>query len=300
MAHDQTPASSFHIRMTQMWGAVERESGGRLRVRTYPNSELGSDASMLTQLRSNAIQFFKMTGILLASIVPVAAIEGIGFAFKSSNDALTAMDGDLGSYVRKEIQAKGFVVFEKIMQSGMRQITSGRSPIRDARDLAGFKLRTPAAPLWVDLFKTLGASPTPLDINELYTALQTHIVDGSELPFINIDAYRLPEVQKYLSITNHMWAGYWFLSNPDAWGALPADIRTVVERNARRAALAQRQDVLPQDDALVAKFQREGMVVNRTETTSFRAKLGPYYQKWRTEFGPAAWSVLERYSGPLG
>jgi len=290
----------LNVRMIEMWAAVKRETGGRLDVTVFPNSELGGDTGMLAQLRSGALQFFTIDGGVLQSVVPVAAIQGVGFAFRDSPQAFSAMDGPLGAYVRREIEAKDLVVFDKMWANGMRQITSSRGPIRTAADLAGFKIRTPPGKLWLDLFRALGASPTPLNFSELYTALQAKIVDGQENPYAIIETSKLFEVQRYLSVTNHMWSAYWLLGNPDAWNALPPDVQAVVQRNAARYALLQRRDTEVRNATLADKLRREGMILNVAETGSFRAQLGEFYRSWRDQFGPTAWRLLEATSGKLG
>jgi tripartite ATP-independent transporter DctP family solute receptor len=291
----------LNVRMIEMWAAVKRETGGRLDVTVFPNSELGGDTGMLAQLRSGALQFFTIDGGVLQSVVPVAAIQGVGFAFKDSNAAFAAMDGPLGAYVRKEIEAKGLAVLPKMWENGMRQITASNRPIKTAGDLAAFKIRTPPGRLWVDLFHSLGASPTPIAFAEVYTALQNHTVDGQENPYAVVDTAKLYEVQKYLSVTNHMWSAYWLLGNQDAWNALPPDIKAIVVRNASKYAVLQRRDTALLNASLADKLARRGMQVNSADTASFRAKLrdAKFYDHWRSEFGTTAWDLLEASSGKL-
>jgi tripartite ATP-independent transporter DctP family solute receptor len=289
----------LNVRMHEMWDTIKAETGGRLAVTVFPNNQLGGDTAMLTQLRSGALQFFTLDGGILQSIVPVAAIQGVGFAFKNSEAAFAAMDGPLGAYVRKEIEAKGLVVFEKMWENGMRQITSSTKPIRTADDLANFKIRTPPGRLWVDLFKSLGASPSPLNFSEVYTALQTHVFDGQENPFAIIDTAKLYEVQKYLSVTNHMWSAFWLLANDDAWKALPADIQAIVARNTAKFALLQRRDTALRNAALADKLSRRGLTIVQPDVPSFKRKLGDFYSRWKGEFGETAWNLLEARSGKL-
>ncbi|HTX03982.1 MAG TPA: TRAP transporter substrate-binding protein [Candidatus Acidoferrales bacterium] len=290
----------LNVRMVEMWRAVKDETHGRLDVQNFPNNQLGGDTAMLTQLRSGALQFFTLDGGILESVVPVAAIQAVGFAFRNSADAFHAMDGPLGDYVRSQIKAKGIWVFDKMWDNGMRDITSSKGPIRTADDLVNFKIRTPAGKLWVDLFKALGASPSPLNFNEVYTALQTHIFDGQENPPAILQTARLYEVQKYLSITNHMWSAWHFLGNMDAWNALPPDIQGIVARNSSKYALLQRRDVQLLNDTLIDKLHREGMAVNQADVSTFRAKLGAFYRQYHAVFGDTAWGLLERNSGKLG
>ncbi|HTD38625.1 MAG TPA: TRAP transporter substrate-binding protein DctP, partial [Candidatus Limnocylindrales bacterium] len=152
-----------------------------------------------------------------------------------------------------------------------------------------------------DLFKSLGAAPAPLNFSELYTALQTHVFDGQENPYAIIDVGRLYEVQKYISVTNHMWSAYHFLGNQEAWNALPRDVQSVVERNLTKYALLQRGDTARRNDSLAEKLVRRGMTINRADTSGFRSKLASsgFYTKWRDKFGAQAWSLLERSSGKL-
>ena len=290
----------LNIRMIEMWDAVKKETGGRLDVAVFPNNQLGGDTAMLTQLRSGALQFFTLDGGILQSVVPVAAIQAVGFAFHDDTQAFSAMDGALGAYVRKDIEAKGLHAFPKMWANGMRQITASNHAIKTADDLNGFKIRTPPGRLWVDLFKSLGASPTPINFSEVYTALQNHTVDGEENPFAIISTARLYEVQKYLSVTNHMWSAYWLLVNPDAWKALPPDIQAVVERNAAKYAPLQRIDTEERNASLADKLARNGMTLNKADTSGFRARLGDFYKRWKAEFGDTAWGLLEQTSGKLG
>ena len=291
----------LNVRMRECWDAVKKQTGGKLEVQIFPNNQLGGDTAALSQLRSGALQFFTLDGGILQAIVPVAAIQGVGFAFKDSAEAFHAMDGPLGDYVRGEITKAGLYVHPKMWENGMRQITSSSHPIRTAADLQGFKIRTPAGELWVDLFKSLGAAPGPLNFSEVYTALQTKVFDGEENPYAIIDTARLYEVQKYLSVTNHMWSAFHFLGNADAWKALPPDVQRVVDRNLTKYALLQRRDTQIRNDTLADKLARHGMQLNKADTSGFRTKLASsgFYGKWRDKFGAQAWSLLEKTSGKL-
>jgi len=283
-----------------MWENVRKETGGRVDVKIFPNNVLGGDTAMLTQLRSGAIQFFLLSGGILTNVVPVAGIQGVPFAFKSHKEVYAAFDGDLGAYVRKEIENNGLYAFPLITDNGFRQITNSVRPINSVKDLEGLKIRTPVGRLWVDLFKTLGAQVATINISEAYSALQTHVVDGQENPYIIIEFQRFFEVNKYLSITNHMWDGYWFLANLDAWKALGPDNQKIVSKHADIYCRAERRDNNNFNTALADKLGRQGMTINTADTNSFKAKLPDFYTRWQKEFGPTAWSIMEKYTGKLG
>ncbi|MBV8599923.1 MAG: TRAP transporter substrate-binding protein [Candidatus Eremiobacteraeota bacterium] len=298
LSHNLPVGSPLHVRAVQCCNAIKRESGGRLEIAIFPFNTLGSDPAVFTQLRSGAVQVYVGSGGLWGTVVPVANIENVGFAFKTAADAFRTFDGPLGAYVRKDAESKGIVVLDRVWDNGMRNVTSSSKPVRTAADLDGFRIRTPAGRMWIDLFKGLGASPTPINANELYTALQTHVVDGQENALFGIDAYRLYEVQKYLSITNHMFAGYWWVVNPDAWKALGPDLQTVVQRNVSKYGLLQRRDTELQNESYADKLHREGMTVNAADVATMRSRLAPLYAKWKADFGPA-WTLLEDSVGKL-
>ena len=154
---------------------------------------------MLSQLRSGAIDFFTLSGLILATLVPPASINGIGFAFKDYDTVWKAMDGKLGAYVRAEIDKRGLIAMDKMWDNGFRQITSSTHPIKAPADLKGFKIRVPVSPLWTSMFQALGASPISINFTEVYSALQTKIAEGQENPLTLIQIAKLYEVQKYVS-----------------------------------------------------------------------------------------------------
>jgi tripartite ATP-independent transporter DctP family solute receptor len=280
---------------------IKAETGGRVEINMFPNNALGGDTDMLSQLRSGALEFFTISPLVLSSLVSVAAINGLGFAFKDSDTAWAAMDGDLGEFVRREIRQRGLTPMDKIWDSGYRQITSSSKPINSAADLSGFKIRVPISPLWTSMFKSFGAAPTGINFGEVYSALQTKIVDGQETPLVSIDAAKLYEVQKYCSVTNHMWDGYWCLANTRAFERMPKDLQEIVARNINQAALEQRKENLRLNQSLQVDLEKKGLVFNKPDPASFRSALtkGGFYAEWREKFGADAWKLLEKYAGEL-
>jgi tripartite ATP-independent transporter DctP family solute receptor len=296
---DQTISSPVTTRAKEMWAAVERETGGRLHVDTFPDSTLGGDTAMMAQVRSGALAFLTEAGQILGSVAPIAQIGAVAFAFKDTKTAFGAVDGALGELIRTEVGKVGVHVLSHPWDNGFREITANR-PIRNAAELQGLKMRVPASPISLDLFRALGAAPVPLNVSELYTALQTHLVDGQENALININQSNLFEVQSTLNFSNHVWDCWWWLCNLDAWNALPPDIQAIVQRNVTKYAYLQRADFAALTASLTDKLHRLGMTVYACDRASLQAKLGDYYKKWRGVFGETAWNVLERAAGPLG
>jgi TRAP-type transport system periplasmic protein len=155
--------------------------------------------------------------------------------------------------------------------------------------------------LWTSLFKSLGAAPTGINFAEVYSALQTKIVDGQENPPAIISAAKLYEVQKYCSLTNHMWDGWWFLVNRKAWETVPTDLRETVSAIINAHALKQRAEVASQNIALKSDLMAKGLVFNDVDQAPFREILrqSGFYTEWQTKFGPEAWTLLEEYTGKL-
>jgi tripartite ATP-independent transporter DctP family solute receptor len=280
---------------------IEEATEGRIKVQVFPNSQLGNDTNMLSELRSGAMQMMGIGDNILATLVPSAAIDNIGFAFKDSQTAWNALDGAVGDPVRADITKAGLHPMHRIWDEGFRQITSSTKQIKTPEDLAGFKMRVPPSPISVDLFRGLGAAPTTINIAELYTALQTHVVDGQENPLGNIYTQKFFQVQKYCSLTNHMWVGYWILMNGATWNGLaPAD-QKIVEDAFNAQALEQREANEKLDASLEAKLKAEGMEFYQPDIAAFRATLAKssFYTDWKTKFGPALWGALEKVTGPL-
>jgi TRAP-type transport system periplasmic protein len=287
------PAS---VRLTQMWAAIERESGGRIRTQFFPNSALGGDVAMFSQMRVGAITFV-LTGAPLSSVVPAADITSLGFAFKDPDEALRCMDGALGDFLRAETAAKGIHMLNTTWNSGMREIGSNSRPIQGPDDLRGFKIKV-VGKMSISLFKDLGAIPIELGLSEVYTGLQTKLVDGEDTPLLTIETSRLFEVNKYISLTNHSWSGLWLLANGDIWKSLPPDLVAIVERNNTKYATLERRDSKLLDAVLADKLSRQGVTINRrVEQAVFRSRLRSYYDTWAGAFGAKEWGILESSLG---
>ena len=292
----------LNVSANEMVGRILADTKGRVDIKVFPSSQLGTDTDMLSQLRNGALEFFTLSPLILGTLVPAAQISGVGFAFKDYDQVWAAMDGELGAHVRKQIAATGTIVaFDKIWDNGYRQMTTSTRAITRPEDLKGMKMRVPPSPFWVSMFKAFDASPTTINFAEVYTALQTKIVDGQENPLAIVATAKLNEVQKYCSVTNHMWDGFWFLGNKRAVDRLPADLREIVSRHVAEAALKQRAEVRKLNDSLTADLKAKGMEFNATNAEVFRAKLreAKFYEEWKKKFGDDAWALLEKYTGKL-
>ncbi|MCE4063370.1 TRAP transporter substrate-binding protein [Pandoraea sputorum] len=291
----------MNIRAKEMAQKIAEQSKGRIDFQIYPNNQLGSDSDMLSQIRSGAIDYFTLSPLILGTLVPAAQISGVGFAFKDYSQVWAAMDGDLGAHVRGQISKTTVFAFDKIWENGYRQITTSSRPINSPTDLKGLKIRVPTSPLWTSMFKAFDSSPTSINFAEVYSALQTHIVEAQENPLALLTTAKLYEVQKYVSMTNHMWDGFWFLANKQKWDKLPKDLQEIVTANVNAAAVAQRDDVRKLNEGVTAELKQKGLVFNAPNNEQFRDKLraAGFYAEWHKKFGDEAWAMLEKYTGKL-
>ena len=291
----------MNLRAREMAAAIKQETNGRFDLQIFPSSQLGSDTDTLSQIRSGGVEFFTLSGLILSTLVPAASINGMGFAFPDYDTVWKAMDGDLGAYIRAQIAKANQIAMDKIWDNGFRQTTTSTKPVQAPDDFRGMKLRVPVSPLWTSMFKALDASPASINFNEVYSALQTKVVDGQENPLAIISTAKLYEVQKYCSLTNHMFDGFWFLANRRAWEALPDDVRGIVAKHINAAGLKERDDVAKLNATLQQDLAAKGLVFNRPDPAPFRDKLraAGFYTEWKGKYGGEAWSLLERSVGKL-
>lgn len=291
----------MNVRANEMAEAIKKETDGKVEIKVFPSSQLGGDTDMLSQLRSGGIEFFTLSPLILSTLVPNASISGIGFAFPDYATVWKAMDGELGAYVRGQISKFGIVAMDKIWDNGFRQTTTSTKPIQTAADFKGLKIRVPVSPLWTSMFKAFDSAPASINFAEVYTALQTGVVDAQENPLAIISTAKLYEVQKNCSLTNHMWDGFWFLANRRAFERLPENLRTIVAKNINLAGEKERTDVAALNASLQKDLTDKGMAFNTTSPDSFRDKLrsAGFYAEWKGKYGDEAWAMLEKYSGKL-
>jgi tripartite ATP-independent transporter DctP family solute receptor len=302
MATGQAPSHPVNIQAQAAIGRILDKTGGRLQIDLFPAAQLGTDHQLLAQLRGGQVQFINLANSILSTFVRPAGIANLGFAFVDYGKVWAAMDGPLGAYISSQISQSGLLAIGPSWNNGFRQITSSAAPIQSPADLAQFKIRVPSAPLLTSLFRALGALPTPIDFSEVYTALQAHLVDGEENSLAIINSSKLYKVQRYCSLTSHVWDSYWILGNPAAFQALPADVQTIVVAEMHAAGLAERQMTQSLDETLRQQMSGQGMSFVDVDKAPFRAALtsAGFYSRWKMKFGDHAWGLLEQAVGPVG
>lgn len=289
-------------RMLAACRAIAEETNGRLQIQGFPNGALGNPVETLNQVRSGSLEFLTSSYGILSGLDRKAGMPTLGFIFADYEKVWNAIDGDLGRYIAQEIGRRNeLVVLDGVMDIGFRQITSKGRFFADPKELKGLRIRTPPSPFLTSLFTALGASPTPVAFGDLYSALQTGTVDGQENPLTVIEAYKFYEVQKSCTMTSHTWDGWVPVANRAAWQRLPEDIRDVVARNFKKAAIGQRKDTVAQNDRVEASLREKGLGFQTPAPGTYRSALqaAKFYSSWKDRLGAESWAVLEAVVGKL-
>ncbi|MFG1400038.1 TRAP transporter substrate-binding protein [Roseixanthobacter pseudopolyaromaticivorans] len=300
-ATGQDPTHPVNVRAAEAIKRIREATGGRVDISLFPANQLGSDTDLISQVRSGGVDLLNISSSIVATLVPLSGMLNTGFAFPDYDHVWKAMDGAFGDLVRAQITKSGLVVADKIWNNGFRQVTSSGRKIVGPADLQGFKIRVPVAPMLTSLFQALGASPSPINFNEVYSALQTRVVEGQENALPLIYTTKLYEVQTSVSMTDHVWDGFWILGSRRAFQGLPADLRDIVMAELNKSAVEQRADVVRLSDSLRTDLQGKGLQFVDVDRTAFRDALRKtsFYTDWRGKFGDEAWNKLQDVVGPL-
>ncbi|HVB55098.1 MAG TPA: TRAP transporter substrate-binding protein [Candidatus Acidoferrales bacterium] len=301
--HNQPADSPLHKRLVQMWTAVKEQTGGRVEVQTFAENDHlpGGDPGAFKMIINGELDFFTLNGGVIGTVVPAMNVQSIPFAFRTHTQVYAALDGDLGNYLCDEMSAKGiYGVRRGCFANGFHQLTCATKPIRTADDLRGLKMRTPDAEIYVECWKTLGAVPVVTNLDKAYAALKSGAAEAQSDPLSIVEALKLYEVQKYVSMTNHMWTGFNLIANLKMWQRLPADAQRIIERNVAKYVPLQRADNDALNAGLRSRLTQQGMIFNEAQASTFRDRLGPFYSHWKKTIGQQAWSLLEKHVGKLG
>ena len=299
VAHPLAATHPTNLRLLEAADRIAKDTDGQVELRIFPNGQLGGEVDLLNQVRSGAVEMYVIGGLVVSSVVPMAALDGTGFAFSDYAQVWPAMDGKLGAFIRTALLNANLYAPKTVWDLGFRETTSSVRPINGVADFAGMKIRVPGAAAYTDLFKALGAAPTSIQFNEVYPALQTKIVDGQENPLGLIETSKFYEVQKYCSMTNHIWQGNWIVINNRAWRRLSETLQEKVETALNAAGQAQRADLAKLNQSYKDTIAKGGVAFNDVSTASFREHLvgAGYYAGIRRSLGDQAFELLQDATG---
>lgn len=276
---------------------VEEKSGGSIKVEIYPNSALGGDAELTESVAMGTLTAALPSTSVLVTYSPDFGVMDMPWLFSNPENAFAAMDGEMGNYFNQKLEEVGIHNLG-YTYNGLRSMTNNVRPITKPEDLKGLKMRVMENQVFIDFFNTLGASATPMGFNELFTGLQQNTVDGEENPPSLIYASKFQEVQKYLSVTEHVNNFLGFIMNKDFYDGLTPEQQQIISEAAAEFVKQQRQMELDDTQAYVDKLAEEGMEVNtltEEDKAAFKEKLAPMYDKYKKEFGEEVFNMAEKY-----
>jgi len=292
LGHGAAPGNPRHEAAVKFAEVLKARTSGRIEVQVAPSAQLGDDAAMLTALRTGALDMSANSQGAVANAVPEYAAFGMPFLFANLSQAWKVLDGPLGKELAERSAEKGMVVLG-YWDNGVRHMSNSKKPLLKPEDLKGLKMRTPPDAVTVDIMQALGAEAQQIKFAELYVALQQGVVDGQENPLAIIATAKLNEVQKFCSITNHMWDGFWFLANKASFARLPADLQEIVTRNVNAAGVLERDDVRKLNDSLLADLKAKGVRVDTVDKAAFEKGTASVDDKWMAgPIGPYVKKVI--------
>jgi len=301
LANDQTATHPMNVATAAAVKRIQDGSNGQIEINVFANSALGSDPQMMTQIRSGALELLQLGSNILGSVVPSAAFLTLPFAFASSKELLSSANGPLGAYIAAASEKIGIRKFQNGFYGGTFQMQNRLRPINAPSDLRGIKMRVPPGPIDVATFKAFDAAPTVISLAEVYTSLQTHLVDGIEVPLPTVQNFKYYEQVKYCSITNHSGLVYLMLANAAAWEKLPKNLQDLLEKELGAAADAASTSMASQEITIESTLRSEGMIFNRPAADPFRQVIrsSGLYAQWRDQYDPKGWEALEKTTGKL-
>jgi tripartite ATP-independent transporter DctP family solute receptor len=276
-------------------------SNGQLEVRLFVQNTLGGDTEMLSQVRSGATEMMQVGNNILSAVLPSATLLSIPFAFRSAEQYQSAMDGPVGAFIGAAGAKIGIRMFPHSFYGGFFEMQNRVRPIDKPADMVGLKFRVPAGPIDVATFRALGATPTAIDLHEVYTSLETHLVDGIEVPLPTVRNFKFYEQVKYCSMTNHIGLAYMLFVNGDAWQRLPKPLQEILDREFGAAALAGSKAMMAQEISIAGELTSDGMVFNHPNPEPFAQAIrsAGLYKQWHDQNDPKGWDALEKTTGKL-
>ena len=254
---------------------VEKATGGKMKVRAIGNASLGSDTQMQQALIGGAQEMMVGSTATLVGLVPEMAVWDTPFLFSNVKEADVVLDGPVGDKIKAKLEAKGMVGLV-YWENGFRNLTNSKRPVAKLEDLNDIKLRVMQNNVFLDSFKALGANAVPLPFSELFTALETRAVDGQENPYNTIVSSKFYEVQKYLTVTNHVYSPWIVTVSKKWWDGLSAAEKKVLQDAAIKSRDFERKDTREEAAKALADLKSKGMQVNElsaAEANRMREKL---------------------------
>jgi TRAP-type transport system periplasmic protein len=276
--HVGAPGSLFEVSVNEFAKRANERLKGKAVVQTFGSSQLGKDSELLQKLKLGTVDF-ALPSSVMSSVADEFGIFEMPYLVKN-RDHMKRIEKELfWSKLEPAAEAKGYKILA-VWENGFRNITNNVRPINVPADLKGIKLRTPKGEWRVKMFQAYGANPTPMAFSEVFTALQTGVIDGQENPLAQIYSAKFQEVQKYLSLTGHVYTPAYVAVGKEKWESLPADIRKVLEDTARETQGFVYETAAALDIDLLKKMKEGGIQVNDADKAAFVAASKPIYDEF--------------------
>ena len=275
--------------------AVEKASGGKMKVRAIGAAALGPDTQMQQSLIGGAQEMMVGSTATLVGITKEMALWDTPFFISNTKEADAMLDGPVGDKVRNKLQEKGLVGLA-YWENGFRNLTNSKRAIHKVEDMEGIKLRVMQNNVYLNSFKTLGANAVPMAFSELFSALETNTVDGQENPFNTILSSKFYEVQKYVTVTNHVYAPWIVLVSKKWWDQLSKDEQKILSDAAKLSRDFERKDTREEAAKAVADLKAKGMQINElppAEAARMRDKLTRVYASIGADIGMDLWNEAQ-------
>ncbi len=285
LAHVVNAKDAFNIAAEKFKQVVERKTGGKIRIKIYPNAQLGDERTLIEGMQMGTIDMGVITDGPIANFLPEIAVFEMPFLFNTPDEAYYILDGPIGQKVLKDLEKvnlHGLAFAER----GFRNITNSKRPVRTAADVKGLKIRVMENPLYVDTFKALGANVVPMAWGDCLTALKQGTIDGQENPVVVIYSFKFWECQKYMTLDRHTYAPATILMSLKLWKSLTPKEKYIFTLAADEAADAARDYDNKNEAEQLKIIEQHGMkVIKNPDIASFRKAVEPVYKKYGAKFG---------------
>jgi len=264
---------------------VEKRTAGRYKVQNFYSGALGAERESIEALQVGTLDLTMTSTGPVPNFVPDVAILDIPFLFRDYAHARAVLDGPIGQDMLQKFPPKGIVALAW-GENGFRHMTNSKRPVNVPDDLKGLKMRTMENPVHIQAYKAFGIIPTPMAFTEVFTALQQGTVDGQENPLSVISAAKFEQVQKYMTLTGHVYSPALILMSKAQWDKLSAADRQAFADAAKEAVKANRARIDDDERKAVADLRSKGMtVVENPDKSKFQATLAPTFVEFGKKFG---------------
>ncbi|CAO3404486.1 TRAP transporter substrate-binding protein [Azospirillum sp. 11R-A] len=277
---------------------LSKRSGGKLKLKGFGDASLGSDIQMQNALIGGAQEMMVGSTATLVGIVKDFGVYDLPFLFNNEKEADAVLDGPFGEKLLKSLNDKGLVGLV-YWENGFRNLTNSKRPITKLEDMGGIKLRVMQNPVYIDMFNRFGANAVPLAFSELFTAMETGTVDGQENPVTTIQSSKFYEVQKYLTISRHVYSPWIMLASKRWYDGLSADEKKILNEAAVASREFERKDSREASAQSIAYLKEKGMQINElspAELERMREMVKPAFDKYAADGGA---DVLKDLQGAI-